>query len=639
MNPILERELILQTRRETVFIDRFVAIAFAFSVILCAGWIWDLKGWDRHSLAGVSGFAYTLFVLTIAVLWYVIIGLVTCPISRAIARERDRKTLDAILTTRLSAAEIVLGTLAAGLVRWANGTATLVPVAVLLILYGGVDPRLIMLAGAGLASTAFAMAAMAVVASIVARTSRGAIALAFSMFCLWIILPVFVLIVKPRLWPSGPAWIVQFARGMLSSSPFGILANLSGMVRLGSPIEAIWRMIGLELIGGLLLITWAIWQLRPRSRAHYDDETRIAGLRILRATKWRLPRPPCGDDPVLWNAIYSNRTASRFARFVGHVINIGWIGSFVVVMAWFAVPAFKELAERGYGVAREAFTMPEINPFARVLVEILSGLTAGPMPGQARLEFNLALRCCTACFSAFYGCAMFAGVLESMWEERERDTWSGLIATPLSGWEIVRAKMLGSFVKSRAALGLMVALWVVGTIAGSIHPLGFVAAMVGIMVTGSFSAATGVYACLMTRGGREKMNLRAVLPYLLYLCVVAIVLPGRWSVFVAAVSPPFLAFSSLFTYEDIHAIVSGSVSPSYASPTSYQPGLEARLLLALWLISTLVQATGALVLMRAMSRGFDEAVGRPTRPRLMASTPSSLDVEGPSAAIRAGRDG
>lgn len=627
IGPILERELILLVRRKTVFFDRYFAIALEFAVILGAAWVWDRWEWDRRSLAGVSSFALALFVLTVSVLGTVTISLVIPQIAMAIASERDRKTLDALLATRLSAFGIVLGTLAAGLVRWANGLAMIVPVLVLLVLFGGVDPRLILLAGVGLASTAFALASIAVVASIVARTARGAMALAFSLISLWIALPITILVAKSRLWPSGPEWIVKIAISLLLSSPFGVLANLSGMVRIGSPIQAVWRMITCELIGGLLLVAWAIWQLRAQSRAHYDEETRIAGRKIRRATNWRLPRPPCGDDPVLWNAIYANQTVSPFTRWLAHLINIVLIGLIVAAMTWFAKPAFKELASRGYRAAPEAFTMPDVNPFGRAVAEMFGIPAGGPAPGQARLEFNLALKSFSACFAIFYGWAMFAGALGSMWAEWERDTWLGLIATPLSGWEIIRAKMLGAFIRTRPTLYLLIGFWTVGIMAGAVHPLGFIAALVGMVVIGGFSAAIGVYACLMADGRRNGLSISAVVPNLFCLCGLAIILPGRWSVLVAAASPSFLAFSSLFSYEDVHTMIHGSVLPTYAGSSRYKPGLEARWVLALWLIGTLAQAVGALALMRAMSRGFDATVGRPVRPSTLAEKPSRQGVE------------
>ncbi|SIN86661.1 hypothetical protein SAMN05444166_1346 [Singulisphaera sp. GP187] len=633
IGPILERELLTLVRRKTAFLDRYVAIVLELAVVLGCAWVWDHREWDRRSLAGVSAFALTLFVLTLGVLLNATFGLVIAQVSKAIASERDRKSLDALLATQLSSAEIVLGTLAAGLVRWANGLATLVPVLVLLIPFGGVDPRLILLGGVGLASTAFALAAISVVASIVARTARGAIAMAISLTTSWFALPLFVLIMKPRLWPSGPAWIVTIAIELLASSPFGLVANLSGIVRRGSPIQAVWRMVGWELIGGLLLVAWAIWQLRLRSRAHYDNETRVAGRRILRAARWRLPRPPCGDDPVLWHTVYSNRTASPFARILGHLINLGWLGVLGVVMGWFAVAAFKELATRGYGATPEAFTMPDANPLARVLYELLSGTSGGPSSGQARLEFNLALRTFSAFFAVFYVCSLSVGAMQSMEAERERDTWTGLIATPLSGWEIVWAKMWGALIRSRPAVILMVGLWTVGVLAGSVHPLGFIAALVGMAVTGVFVAGLGVYAGLMAVNGRDAKNLIGTLPYLLCLSGLAILLPGRGSVLAAAASPPLLALCSLFIYEDIHTVFNGGLFPLGNGPSSYKPGLEARLVLALWGIGTLAQAVGALAVMRAMSNGFDAAVGRPTRPRSLTEKPSRHGMELPLRGI------
>lgn len=628
IGPILQRELITSVRRKTVFVDRLVGIVLDFVVVLVAAWVWDRCGWDRGSLAGVSKFALALFGLTLTVLGVVTVGLVIPQVSRAIASERDRKTLDALLTTRLSSAGMVGETMAAGLLPWVNGIATVVPVLVILVPFGGVDPRLILLAGLGLGSTAFALAAVSLVASVVARTSQHAVTIAYSLISFWVALPICVLVLKPRLWPTGPTWIVKIAVELLASNPFGLVANLIGLVRLGTPLQAVWRMIAWELIGGGLLVSWAIWQLRPQSRAHYDDETRLTMRRILRATKWRLPRPPCGDDPVLWNAIYSNRTASLLARGIGHLINIVWMGCLVAILAWFAVPAFRELAHRGYRAAPEAFTMPEVNPMARVMIEMILMSAGGPAPGQARLEFNLALKYFSAAFAVFYGCALCAGALESLRAERERDTWLGLLATPLTGWEITRAKMLGPFYRTRPALFMLLSFWTVGTLAGAIHPLGFVAAVVGIAVLGGFSAAIGAYTGLMVLDRNDKLGLTATIPMLLSLSGAAIMLPGRWSVIVAAPSPTFLSFVSLFTYEDVHAIIHGGVLPTYPRTGGYKTGLEGRWVLAFWILGTLIQAVGAAALMRAMVVGFDAAVGRPTRPPGSAAKPKRSILAG-----------
>ena len=74
--------------------------------------------------------------------------------------------------------------------------------------------------------------------------------------------------------------------------------------------------------------------------------------------------------------------------------------------SWFAGPAFAGLDERGNATTREGFATPEIIPLARVLIGTLL-IPAGTTPrGQARLEFNIALRQFSALFVSLYICCL-----------------------------------------------------------------------------------------------------------------------------------------------------------------------------------------------------------------------------------------
>jgi hypothetical protein len=53
----------------------------------------------------------------------------------------------------------------------------------------------------------------------------------------------------------------------------------------------------------------------------------------------------------------------------------------------------------------------------------------------------------------------------------------------LSGREILRAKLLGSIWKVPRAGVLMLALWMLGLLSGAVHPLGFIAALTGMIVS------------------------------------------------------------------------------------------------------------------------------------------------------------
>ncbi len=216
------------------------------------------------------------------------------------------------------------------------------------------------------------------------------------------------------------------------------------------------------------------------------------------------------------------------------LIGLVWIGLIALVTSWFAVPAFRELAARGYGAAPEAFTMPAWNPLVRVLGDKLIMPAAGPAAGQARLEFNIALRLCSAVWVGGYVVELYGAAVEGVKRERERGTWLGLIATPLSGWEILRAKMLGPVLSRRRGALTLIALWTVGLMAGAVHPLGFLAAVTGLAVFAWFCSALGVSRSLreggMKRAGHPLalvVRLVAALGVTLLLVAISAPSPGR----------------------------------------------------------------------------------------------------------------
>ena len=75
--------------------------------------------------------------------------------------------------------------------------------------------------------------------------------------------------------------------------------------------------------------------------------------------------------------------------------------------------------------------------------------------------------------------------------EREHDTWDSLIATRLSGWEIIRGKVVGAIWGLRGFGGLLSLFWLVGLAAGAVHPLGLVLALLIVAVLTWFVASLG----------------------------------------------------------------------------------------------------------------------------------------------------
>jgi hypothetical protein len=318
---------------------------------------------------------------------------------------------------------------------------------------------------------------------------------------------------------------------------------------------------------------------------------------------------------VLWNEIHAQSAGSLAGQVIARLAQLVGIGVLALGTSWFALPAFAELAERGYGPAREGFAMPDGNPFARVLIGKLLFPAGSAAPGQARLEFNIALRQFSALFVMLFVVMVCGTAATSLILERERDTWPSLIATSLTGWEILRAKILAAMWRARVAGLTLIALWVVGLAAGAVHPLGVLNALAGLMAIGAFSAALGV--SLGLRIAERKATTNMIL--LLVVCVLplsglAILLPGRASVLLGACSTPALIWSSLFSYEDVQSLAHSGVLPQLGG-TSIKPGVSARLVLAACWGATITHAVGAVFLTRWTCRGFASLAGRPVRSR------------------------
>jgi ABC-type sulfate transport system permease component len=118
------------------------------------------------------------------------------------------------------------------------------------VFLGGVDPGLVLLSGAGLASTALAAAAISVVASVGARTRGRGVSIAVGLVLTWFALPSAFLALRMLLWTGGPRWLTQAALWLLDTSPFGVGLSLLGvMPRPSSIIESVLRMTALETAG------------------------------------------------------------------------------------------------------------------------------------------------------------------------------------------------------------------------------------------------------------------------------------------------------------------------------------------------------------------------------------------------------
>jgi hypothetical protein len=623
VGPFLRRELATSVRSSRAFADRRGSLLLVAGLVLGCLVVWDWQGWDRASVAGGQWVGLAMFLLVIFAMGAMGVGMVVPNVASAIASERDHKTLDALLASRFSSAEIVLGAIASGLFRYANAMLTMLPVAVLVVFLGGVPPVWVVLAALGLGSMAILLASVAVVASVHAKSGARAMNLAALPFLLWVMLPTFFILFRPLIWPGAPSWLVSIVLPMIDGSPLGLVINLGGLIpRPGGPLAAVERMVAWQLSLSLALLTWAIVRLRPASRGLYDLEGEATRIKKLRAAMRRPPRrPPCYDDPVLWYEIHSTVGLTAFWRRIGQTITLLMLGCMAWVIWGFASPAFSELLERGYRTSPEAFRLPDVEPLARFLIgKIYSSLAMSATPGQARLEFNVILREFSAIFVMASTFMAFQSAFESVKKEQKRDTWLGLIATPLSGWEILRGKTLGSLWKTMGGNSTLLALWTLGLLTGAVHPLGFLAGVLFMVASTAFFAAYGFSMALATSNPEfpPKLSAFSIIQLPILLVVGAIL----------TIAPMLLAWASLFSFEDVHAVVHASPYPQFHG-RSLEKILGARSVAALWLLGTVGFAVGAVWQTRANVREFDKSIGRPVRPELPVAAQDPAEAAPP----------
>ena len=204
----LRRALITLVRSGKVFPDRVVAVILVAATVAGCVLFWDRFGWDRISIAGAVWFGHSTFgmlVLIVALLAMAIAG----QAEPSIASERERKSLDSMLASRLSSAEFVLGMMVTGLVRSAHWLAATLPVVILVAIAGGVHPLLLLLSAAGVGTSMLAGAALSVAISVYAPNRSRARSAGIGALLAWVDLPLLFEFLQPRVWRGAPRWLVH----------------------------------------------------------------------------------------------------------------------------------------------------------------------------------------------------------------------------------------------------------------------------------------------------------------------------------------------------------------------------------------------------------------------------------------------
>ncbi len=472
--PILRHELTVAARRGRYHADRawFAGTLLVIVLGTFACWYFTHKGaWspDLMSAVALQSFLFVVMAHGASIFLLSTVG------ALSIAGEMDRKTLGFLLATRLSSAEIVLGKLAACLAAFATTLAAGLPVMILLNVLGGVHPRLILIAYAGIASTGFFILTLGIWVSSGAPDGRRATSITLLVLIAWLSVPVIVgmtpVLTKIGLRP--PDFIMTANAWILASNPVGLLPRFVGGINPPALYSAVEWMSGVQIAAGLVLVIASIPRLRPAFRANVGGDGRGLSRRFF-LPAWRFrPRPPVGDDPIFWRERFTSRTG-LIGQIAGFCIGSAIHCTLAYFTFFFARRAFVELWHHGYSAVTPAAGRPELNLVVRFFLD-----ESGPgVPiDAARTDFNIFLRFAT-CSIMFMLAMVSSGIaMEVLAVERVKETWNSLIATPLTGRDILLGKFRAALWRMRGILLTLVLLWTLGLLSGALHPLGFLAAL------------------------------------------------------------------------------------------------------------------------------------------------------------------
>ena len=322
LGAVFERELLVAPRSRGMFIARAVAAGTLLGIVATC-WLVVTGTQAVTTVGDTARFGGTLvrilgpLQLVLAMLAAALTSVV------AVGVEKDRRTLELLLVSRLGDAQLVLGKLAGSLLRVGLLLVAVVPIFALAAVFGGVTAR--QLAGMFVVTAAAAAAAASIANAVAFWRDTTFQSLAITAFALvaWMATGEAV----AATWGAEAGAAVSPARSL-----FAALA--AGQGRTTLPFVAVCAGVVAGASG------WAVararqWntavQIRPPSAA--EDAVVAAGGRRPSRAVWR--------NPVLWREI---RTRAHGRAMV--VVRVAWLVLFAAAVAGVVVQAREPRPDR-----------------------------------------------------------------------------------------------------------------------------------------------------------------------------------------------------------------------------------------------------------------------------------------------------
>jgi ABC-type transport system involved in multi-copper enzyme maturation permease subunit len=323
LGPLFFYDLVRTARRNRpiparcCFAIAMLAVIFLFYV----NWFnLRLNSWDELfsppavRLDSLAAFGSSMFSFFFGMQYLAVFLLTPIYTAGAITEEKERRTLDLLLTTQLTNREIVVGLLASRLATLGLIFLTTLPILSLLEFLGGVDPKFVL---AGFLMTSVAMVligCMNMMTSVNAKTSKGAFALGyiypFILGGCWCWAPM---VAAQSLGSfSGTYVMVEFIAIMALILSAVVLVRAVVRLRTATQGANPWPMPpGVLRHGGEVPVYGALMGLRDIYPVHES------ALEV----NWPRPRRRVTDPPVFWKETsYSKINSELPINLIGFLV-------------------------------------------------------------------------------------------------------------------------------------------------------------------------------------------------------------------------------------------------------------------------------------------------------------------------------
>jgi ABC-type transport system involved in multi-copper enzyme maturation permease subunit len=514
--PVLLYDLIRLGRNHRYFLFR---TAYACSLLFLLVWIylvWLLDSSDAGNIHAneLANFSSWFTYLFLSIQFLIVVILTPVCTGGAIAEEKEKRTLEFLLATDLRNREIVLSKLVARLAGLLLITMIGLPVISLMLFLGGVDPNLVL---AGFAVTGLSMASLAgmsILASVWCGKPRDAVALTFLVTGAYLVIANLSQVAlvpgfgydHSTLWvfQNHPVTVAEVVNWINAGNIVAFLFQLNRDLVAGNPLDEILPglLCNYALFhGGVALGCVSVAVARMRAVA-LKQLHGAAPRPSLAARVWG--RPPVGSLPVLWKEVFAEPG-----------LKVSWFGRVVI------------------GVLIAVSIAPG------VWIAALFTRDADGALGNTLEELGLAMNLWVRVSGTIVACLLLMAVAvraaSTISSERDRQTYDGLLTSPLEGHTILLGKWLGSILSIRWLWLWPGAIWAVGIVTGGLQVLAVPLLLVAWTVYAGFVAAVGVWFSLVCR-----TSLRASI-WTMLVAVTASV--GHWFLMILCVYLPLQSLS------------------------------------------------------------------------------------------------